>query len=145
MLFADRLKVLKERGIDNASDVLEYTDGSKQAIANASDFAEIGSVLGAVNADSTGLKTKIIQRANPAAGGKKNLTIITLDTRAAKNRELITDMALDQQSNILSIDRAALLARRKAPIGESVHFGVTQGNTIKLIPNSCAGCPASRH
>ena len=134
MLFADRLKALKDRGIDNASDVLEYTDGSKQAIANASDFAEIGSVLSAVSVDSTGLKTKIIQRANPAVGGKKNLTIITLDTRAAKNRELITDMALDQKSNILSIDRAALLARRKAPISESVHVGVTQGNTIKLIP-----------
>ena len=134
MLFAERLKALKDRGIDNASAILEYTDGAKQAIANASDFADISSALNAISVDSTGLKTKIIQRTNPTAADKKNLTIITLDTRAAKNRELITDMALDLNSNILSIDRAALLARKKAPASESVHVGVTQGNTIKLIP-----------
>lgn len=134
MYFAERLTNLKDYGIDDASDILEYMDGVKNVLASGSNFIDINHALGTLNAGCSRLRTKIIERSSPSKSGPKNLTVVAFDTRASRNRELITAMALDLGADPFSVERTTQLACTRSSGSAKVIIGVTQGNTIKPIP-----------
>ena len=135
MLFADRVADLKQRGIQDASEVLNYMDQVKQSIADLRSVSDINTKLESLENNPIGLKTRIVERSNPDISGPKNLSIITFDTRAAKHQEQITELALNLTEDPFSIERTALLARSSVGnVARIIIAGVTHRDTVKVIP-----------